>query len=90
MEWFKSKKSYWLALDIKLFEDLDLSIKGKSFQVANYGIGGHYEPHLDFAREGDEEVHMNRGLGKDQSQLNYKSIFKSTYINHWDFGVARL
>ena len=77
MEWFKSQ-SYWLALDYKLFfVDLNLSIKGKSFQVANYGIGGHYEPHLDFAREGDEEVHMNRGLGKDQPQLNYKSIFKA-------------
>ncbi|XP_060074824.1 prolyl 4-hydroxylase subunit alpha-1-like isoform X2 [Ylistrum balloti] len=40
------------GLDMATAEDL---------QIANYGLGGHYEPHFDFARK--EEKHAFKSLG---------------------------
>lgn len=35
-----------------ILNNLRMNFYGKkyTFQVANYGIGGHYDPHFDFAR----------------------------------------
>ena len=33
------------------------------FQVLNYGIGGHYEPHLDYSTATEEEADFSNTIG---------------------------
>lgn len=42
----------------------------EEMQVANYGIGGHYEPHFDFARE-DEDKFTDLGTGNRIATMLY-------------------
>jgi len=42
----------------------------EELQVANYGIGGHYEPHFDFARE-DEDKFSDLGTGNRIATMLY-------------------
>ncbi|PIK34088.1 putative prolyl 4-hydroxylase subunit alpha-1 [Apostichopus japonicus] len=48
----RQRVSHYTGLDLRTAEEL---------QVVNYGIGGHYEPHFDFARK--EEVNAFKNLG---------------------------
>ncbi|RUS89704.1 hypothetical protein EGW08_002522 [Elysia chlorotica] len=41
---------------------LDLST-AEELQIANYGLGGHYEPHYDFARKEEKEAFKSLGTG---------------------------
>lgn len=60
----------------------------EELQVVNYGIGGHYEPHFDFARR--EEVNAFKSLGTGNriaTVLFYvSSKLRFTFIlNKWIF-----
>jgi prolyl 4-hydroxylase len=49
-----------LSLRMQMITDLTVQT-AEELQVVNYGLGGHYEPHFDFARR--EEKHAFRSLG---------------------------
>ncbi|XP_021376327.1 prolyl 4-hydroxylase subunit alpha-1-like, partial [Mizuhopecten yessoensis] len=85
---YRISKSAWLKDEddlairrvnsrIEAATGLDMST-AEDLQIANYGLGGHYEPHFDFARK--EEKHAFKSLGTGNriaTWLTYMSDVKA-------------
>ncbi|UJR10274.1 hypothetical protein I4U23_014481 [Adineta vaga] len=70
---YRISKSAWLRNDdspviarlsrlIEAVTNLSM-ITAEDLQIANYGVGGHYEPHFDFARRSEKDAFSSLGAG---------------------------
>lgn len=70
---YRISKSSWLKdEDHQIIRNIGLRVEdmtgltvstAEELQVVNYGIGGHYEPHFDFARREETNAFKNLGTG---------------------------
>lgn len=70
---YRISKSAWLKdTDHEMIRNIGLRVEdmtgltvstAEELQVVNYGIGGHYEPHFDFARPEETNAFERLGTG---------------------------
>lgn len=51
----------------------------EELQVVNYGIGGHYEPHFDFARKDEKNAFKSLGTGNRIATV----LFYVSFVLPW-------
>jgi len=63
--WLSDEEHPVIGDVVKRIEDLTglTASTAEELQVLNYGIGGHYEPHCDFAQEKEKDVFTSIGTG---------------------------
>lgn len=63
--WLKDDEHDYVARISRRVEDMTglTTATAEELQVVNYGIGGHYEPHFDFARPEETEAFKSLGTG---------------------------
>lgn len=89
---YRISKSAWLKNEEhKFVEDIARRVEdmtglttstAEELQVVNYGIGGHYEPHFDFARKEEKNAFKSLGTGnRIATVLFYVSWFQINEID---------
>ncbi|XP_065307230.1 prolyl 4-hydroxylase subunit alpha-1 isoform X2 [Dermacentor albipictus] len=74
--WLKNEEHGVIARVTRRIEDITglTADTAEELQVVNYGIGGHYEPHFDFARREEKNAFQSLGTGnRIATWLNYMS-----------------
>lgn len=74
--WLKNEEHGVIARVTRRIEDITglTADTAEELQVVNYGIGGHYEPHFDFARREEKNAFVSLGTGnRIATWLNYMS-----------------
>ncbi|CAF1051482.1 unnamed protein product [Adineta steineri] len=63
--WLRNEDSSVVSRLSRLIEAVtNLSMRtAEDLQIANYGVGGHYEPHYDFARKSEKDAFLGLGAG---------------------------
>jgi prolyl 4-hydroxylase len=87
---YRISKSAWLKDDedeavrrvsLRVEDMTGLTVDtAEELQVVNYGLGGHYEPHYDFARREERNAFKSLGTGnRIATVLFYVSKFNKPY-----------
>lgn len=54
------------------------------FQIANYGIGGHYDPHFDHARKEETKSFEALGTGNRIATMLFYVSWGDILLNQWE------
>lgn len=76
--WLKDEEHDFIRTVAQRVEDMTglTTSTAEELQVVNYGIGGHYEPHFDFARREEKNAFKSLGTGnRIATVLFYVSSF---------------
>ena len=63
----------------------------EDLQVVNYGIGGHYEPHFDFARKTEPDAFKELGTGNRIATILFylSDVIAGNFIHSHDGVLLR-
>lgn len=82
--WLKDTEHPYVDRISRRVEDMTglITATAEELQVVNYGIGGHYEPHFDFARPEETNAFKSLGTGNRIATV----LFYVSIAGPWDAG----